>query len=245
MTTARSGNTVSSLMTVRAAIRSAADPVYAEKVRRFFKTGPGEYGEGDIFIGVRVPVLRKIAACHRDISLDEITALLCSPVHEDRMTALIFLTLRFKKATQEEQKKIYTIYMEHTRYINNWDLVDISAPYIPGAYLFPDGKSELTALVKSKNLWERRIAIVSAYYFIKNRAFNPVITLSEMLLADREDLLHKAAGWMLREAGKRDIKVLTDFLDKHCRNMPRTMLRYAVEKLPERMRKRYRTAREV
>jgi 3-methyladenine DNA glycosylase AlkD len=201
----------------------------------FFKTGAGQYGEGDIFLGIRVPAVRKLAKEYKDLPHKEILSLLKSPYHEVRLFALVSLVNDFAKGDEIIQKEIYNIYLANTRYINNWDLVDISAPKIVGAFLLTRSRKPLYQLAKSKSLWERRIAVLSTFFFIKNNQFKDSLKIAEILLPDKEDLIHKAVGWMLREIGKRDIRSAETFLQKHCRTMPRTMLRYAIERFtPER-----------
>ncbi|MDK2789795.1 MAG: hypothetical protein PWP15_302 [Methanothermococcus sp.] len=216
-------------------ILELADEKNAEQYKRFFKTGKGEYGEKDKFLGVRVPNLRKIAKKYKNIDYDDILELLKSEFHEERLTALFILIHKFKK----DRETVYNIYINNLKYVNNWDLVDTTAPHIVGAHLFDKDKSILYKLANSKILWERRVAILSTFYFIKKNEFKDTIEISKILLNDKEDLIHKAVGWMLREVGKRDINVLEDFLKMHYKNMPRTMLRYAIEKFPEEKRKKY------
>ncbi len=211
----------------------------AKVSQRFFKTGPGEYAEGDKFIGVQVPDTRIIARRHANLPEKEILDLLHSPIHEERLLALLILIAQFEKAGDKRRNKIYRIYLKNTTRINNWDLVDLSAPQIVGAFLRGKDKKPLYKLAKSQIIWERRIAIISTFEFIKNQEFEEVLKISEMLLKDREDLIHKAVGWMLREAGKRDQRTQERFLKKHAKQMPRTMLRYAIEKFPEKKRRYY------
>ena len=220
-------------------LNKLGDKRHAAVSRRFFKTGPGEYGEGDVFIGIRVPVLRKIAAEYSDLPLEETVSLLRSSIHEERLLALLLLVRAFSKGDEATKKSIYVIYLEHTGFVNNWDLVDTSAQHIVGAYLMDKDKEVLYRLAKSNNMWERRISIMSTFYFIQHHQFSETLKISKMLLFDRQDLIHKATGWMLREIGKRDLTTEEDFLKKHYKNMPRTMLRYAVEKFPEQKRQRY------
>lgn len=224
-------------------VRELADAEIAEHSQRFFKTGEGEYGEGDRFLGIRVPVLRAQVKKYRDISRDEIQKLLKSPYHEERLLALLFMVRKFFKGDEEEKTAIYEQYLNNAKYINNWDLVDCSAPQIVGAYLERRDRKHLYQLAKSRSLWERRIAIMATFHFIKQDEFEDTLIISERLLKDQEDLIHKAAGWMLREVGKRDLKVEETFLKKHYQKMPRTMLRYAIEKLPAPKRKRYLAGR--
>ncbi|MCX5849434.1 MAG: DNA alkylation repair protein [Deltaproteobacteria bacterium] len=207
----------------------------ARFLQGFFKTGVGQYGEGDIFLGIRVPAIRKFAKEYNNLPLKEVLSLLKSPYHEVRLFALISLVNTFAKGNEIIQKKIYDLYLANTIYINNWDLVDISAPNIVGAFLLTRSRKLLYQLAKSKSLWERRIAVLATFYFIKNNQFTDSLKIAGILLRDKEDLIHKAVGWMLREVGKRNIKLAEAFLQKHCRIMPRTMLRYAIERFtPER-----------
>jgi 3-methyladenine DNA glycosylase AlkD len=211
----------------------------ARFLQGFFKTGKGQYGEGDIFLGIRVPATRKLAKEYNNLPLKEISVLLKSPYHEVRLFALISLVNTFDKGDETIQKKIYDLYLANTNYINNWDLVDVSAPNIVGAYLFTRSRKLLYQLGRSKSLWERRIAVLATFYFIKNNQFDDSLKIAGILLQDKEDLIHKASGWMLREIGKRDIKVAKIFLQKHCRIMPRTMLRYAIERFAPSKRHMY------
>ena len=220
-------------------LKALADPDIATHSKRFFKTGKGQYGEGDRFIGIRVPVLRKVAKKFKSVSIEDAADLLKSPIHEQRLLALLMLVALFNKEGPKGQEKINQIYMANTRYINNWDLVDGSAPYISGPYLFNRDKKPLYEFSFSANLWERRIAIISTYYFIRQNEFKDTLNISENLLQDPEDLIHKAVGWMLREVGNRDMRVEEEFLVAHYKYMPRTMLRYAIEKFPEPLRQRY------
>jgi 3-methyladenine DNA glycosylase AlkD len=206
----------------------------------FFKTGRGEYGEGDIFIGVTVPNIRKVAQKYSDFSLKKAVKLLKSPVHEERLLALLIMVLKFQKAQIEAQKKaVYKAYLANTKYINNWDLVDLSSHEIVGSFLLNKPKKELYNLCKSKSLWERRISIVSTHRFIRNGQFKDTLKIARILLKDSHDLIHKAVGWMLREVGKRDLAALENFLKTHHKSMPRTMLRYSIEKFPENKRLAY------
>lgn len=220
-------------------IKEKSDKTKGEFLVRFFKTGKGEYGEGDVFLGLTVPQSRVISKEFLNLPFEELKTLLESKYHEARLVALHILTYRFQKSDEKEQKKIYEFYLKNIKGVNNWDLVDTSAPGIAGGYLFSRDRKILFKLVKSKNLWERRIAIVGTYYFIKKDDFKDTLRISEMLLSDKEDLIHKAVGWMLREVGKKDEKVLCDFLDKNYKSMPRTTLRYAIEKFDDRKRLYY------
>jgi 3-methyladenine DNA glycosylase AlkD len=233
----------SSFTTEAAAIRTRLETVasdeMAEAGRWFFKTGPGEYGQGDVFIGVKVPLLRKISREFQDVALITLRLLLRSRVHEERALALMILVRQFGRAEDERREPIFDFYLANTRFVNNWDLVDGSAPYIVGPFLFTRDRGPLYVLARSESLWERRIAILSTLYFIRRADFADTLKISEVLLGDEHDLIHKAAGWMLREVGKRDMAVEKAFLKKHYRKMPRTMLRYAIEKFPETERRKY------
>ncbi|MBF6056750.1 DNA alkylation repair protein [Thiomicrorhabdus heinhorstiae] len=220
-------------------LQTIADAAIAEHSQRFFKTGPGQYGEGDLFLGIRVPELRKQVKRYADLPLDEIKLLLASPFHEIRLFALLLLVERFNRADRDGKTQVYRLYLESTACINNWDLVDSSAHHIVGGYLSDRDRSVLYDLVGSDDLWERRIAIIASFYFIKRDDFYDALRLCEHLLKDKHDLIHKATGWMLREIGKRDQPTEKKFLDRHYKNMPRTMLRYAIEKLPEQERQAY------
>ena len=220
-------------------MRKLANKEIAEHSQRFFKTGKGQYGEGDIFLGIRVPVLRKIAKKFRRISLAEVSKLLESKFHEERLLSILMLVNLFKSGDEDDQELIYELYLDKTKFINNWDIVDISAGNIVGEFLFEKDKAPLYRLVFSENLWERRIAIVATFYFIRNDEFDDTLKIAEILLNDKEDLIHKAVGWMLREVGKRVIEIEEEFLEEHYLKMPRTMLRYAIERFPETRRKMY------
>ena len=219
----------------------------SELLSRFFKTGPGQYGEGDKFLGITVPVSRKIAQKYGDLPLPEISKLLKNEYHEARLVALLVLVHKYKKLSTapkldtEKKKEIVDFYLKHTKYINNWDLVDLSAHYIVGNYLYKNGERKiLLKLAKSDSLWERRIAIISTFFFIYQKEGEWTKKIVTMLMKDKHDLIHKACGWMLREVGKRvSEKELTDYLDKYTHKMPRTMLRYAIERLPESKRQYY------
>lgn len=200
--------------------------------QRFFKTSKGEYGEGDRFLGIRVPVLRKLTRQIDDVEIDVAGELLESRFHEERLLALLMLVRLFERGDDSTRRSIYRYYLNATDFINNWDLVDSSAPQIVGGWLDTRSRKPLYRLVKSRSLWERRIAILATLYFIRQKDFEDVMALSEQVLFDKEDLIHKASGWMLREAGNRERDVLLGFLDQHATAMPRTMLRYAIEKLP-------------
>ncbi|MGA2782452.1 MAG: DNA alkylation repair protein [Smithella sp.] len=220
-------------------LQKMGDKEDARFLQGFFKTGVGQYGEGDIFLGIRVPAIRKLAKEYNNLPTEEILSLLKSSYHEVRLFALISLVNTFAKADETIQKKIYDLYLANTNYINNWDLVDLSAPNIVGAYLLTKNRKPLYQLVKSKSLWERRIAVLATFYFIKNNQFADSLKIAAILLQDKEDLIHKAVGWMLREIGKRDMECAETFLQKHCRVMPRTMLRYAIERFAPSKRRKY------
>ncbi len=215
------------------------DSERASHSQRFFKTGKGEYGEGDIFLGIRVPRLRAMAKKYKQATLQDALELLHSKYHETRLTALFLLVNLYNRATSADKLQIYKHYLDNVAYINNWDLVDSSALQIVGHNLFDKDRSHLEVLARSDDLWERRIAIIATYYFIRQYDFQDTLKLSEMLLHDDEDLIHKAVGWMLREVGNRSQPTEESFLQKHYKNMPRTMLRYAIEKFPEVKRQAY------
>jgi 3-methyladenine DNA glycosylase AlkD len=216
-----------------------ADQNTAKDLKRFFKTRPGEYGEGDLFLGIRAPVLRRLAKKHRALSLTALGQLLRSDYHEERLLALCVMILQAEVKNENALENLYRLYLENTGHVNNWDLVDCSAPHIVGRYLQDRSRAPLYKLAASSSLWERRIAIISTFHYIRQGEFADALRIAELLLADNEDLIHKAAGWMLREVGKRSPPTAEAFLDKHCRAMPRTMLRYAIEKFPKAKRLRY------
>jgi 3-methyladenine DNA glycosylase AlkD len=222
-------------------LKAAASAQRAKDLSRFFKTGPGEYGEGDIFLGLTVPQIRAIVKADSDIDLREVEKLIASKFHEVRMAALFFLVAKTKKASPETRKKIFKFYIDHRRRINNWDLVDLSAPTVAGEHLLasPGERKILKTLSQETSIWSRRIAIIATFAFIRARRFNELLALAKKYLTDEEDLMHKATGWMLREVGKRDKKVLEKFLEQHAPEMPRTMLRYAIEKFSPEERKHY------
>jgi 3-methyladenine DNA glycosylase AlkD len=220
-------------------LRALGNPEDARFLQRFFKTGPGEYGEGDVFLGVRVPATRKVAARYRDLPLGEVRKLLRAREHEARLLAVIILTLQYARAHADARQEIFDLYLANTKYVNNWDIVDVSAPQIVGAHLHGGDVALLDELARSASVWERRIATLATAHFIKQGEFGPTLKMARRLLSDDHDLIHKAVGWMLREVGKRDVDVLRDFLDRHHRRMPRTMLRYAIERLPQPERAHY------
>lgn len=220
-------------------LRQRADASRVPILQRFFKTGPGQYAEGDVFIGVTVPDLRAVCRACRDAELTEVLALLASAVHEERLLALLLLVEAFKRGTDPEKGEIYRRYLANTKFINNWDLVDSSAPAIVGAWLFRRSRAPLRRLARSGSLWERRIAIIATHYFIRHGDLDDTFLIADLLLTDDHDLIHKAVGWMLREAGKRDPSAERDYLNTRYTRMPRTMLRYAIERFPEAERRRY------
>jgi 3-methyladenine DNA glycosylase AlkD len=230
------------LASVRAEIAACGDPARAGHSKRFFRTGPGEYGEGDVFLGLTVPKVRLLARKHRGLPDRLRLSLLRSPIHEERLLALILMVHAFEKGTPGERRRIFEAYLANRRFVNNWDLVDTSAPAIVGGFLLEEegAKSHprlLEDLARSPTLWDRRIAMLATFRFIRAGRSAPALAIAELLVGDREDLIHKAVGWMLREIGERDRAAEEAFLRRHCRTMPRTMLRYAVEKFPEARRK--------
>lgn len=227
------------LKSLRTILKKQANQKQAKIYLRFFKIGKGEYGEVDEFLGIKVPVSRKIAKEFKDLALPEIQELLNSKVHEERLIALFILTEQYRKKDFEQKKVIYDFYLKNLKRVNNWDLVDLSAEKIIGAYLFEKDKQILFQLARSKNLWDRRIAIMSTFHFIKNGSYDMTFEIADKLLQDEHDLIHKAVGWMLREIGNRDLKSEEDYLKKYYITMPRTMLRYAIEKFPEKKRQAY------
>ena len=253
---------INMLNQLKADFQKLKNPKQAEVLQRFFKTGPGEYGEGDVFLGVKVPEQRKIARQYQDLALKDLQKLLASGIHEYRLTALFVLVLQYQKAGKKaardqaakmadaqaakaEQIKIVNFYLKNARYVNNWDLVDSSAPYILGDAWLEEARRGLPAmhalyrLARSRDLWEKRIAMLATYGFIRQGEFKDALRVAEILLPDEHDLIHKAVGWMLREIGNRDLKTEEDFLRRHAAKMPRTMLRYAIEKFPEGKRREY------
>jgi 3-methyladenine DNA glycosylase AlkD len=227
------------LLEVKKRLQKLVSRKTAKALQWFFKTGPGEYGEGDIFIGIKIPPLRKLAAEFEDEPMKTITGLLKSKIHEERTLALMILVRQFARADERGRKRIYDLYLANSRFINNWDLVDGSAPYIAGPFLWNRSRRPLYILAKSSSLWERRIAILSTFYFIRQNDFADSLKISELLLHDEHDLIHKAVGWMLREIGNRNQAAEETFLKTHYRKMPRTMLRYAIEKFSESRRRQY------
>jgi 3-methyladenine DNA glycosylase AlkD len=232
-----------SLAQVRRDIRKASNRERAAVSRTFFKTGAGEYGEGDRFLGASVPDLRKLSIKYQDAAPRIATSLLASPWHEERLLALLILVRQYGRGDAQTRHAIYRLYLSNTRYINNWDLVDSSADRIVGAHLHDGDRAPLRKLALSKSVWERRIAMLAAFHFIKQGDYEDALAIAELLLRDDHDLIHKAVGWMLREIGKRDRAVEERFLRKHAARMPRTMLRYAIERFPEPVRRQYLNAR--
>ncbi len=224
---------------LRRKLRSLSSPAKSAGLRRFFKTGPGEYGEGDHFRGLTVPVLRQLARAYSHLPLRDVAALLDSKWHEDRLLALLLLVRKHLTANAAERDRIYRFYLRKLQRVNNWDLVDSSAEYIVGPHMREKGLDVLLRLAQDKNLWKRRVAVLSTFHFIKQGEFRLALRICALLRHDEHDLIHKAVGWMLREIGKRDAAAERKFLDRYAAVMPRTMLRYAIEKFPERERKRY------
>lgn len=220
---------------IRKEIHRIADPKKAKLLQGFFKTGPGQYGQGDIFVGIMVPQSRMLAKKYADTSMADIQELLDSKVHEERLIALLILVERYKR----DPEAIASFYLKNLGRVNNWDLVDLTAPKILGPFVEKGDRSLLYKLAKSPVLWERRVAILATFHLIRKRDFSDALQIAEILLCDEHDLMHKAVGWMLREIGKLDEQKEEEFLKKHCKNMPRTMLRYAVERFPERKRRIY------
>lgn len=213
---------------------------YVVTLQKFFKTGKGEYGQGDVFVGIKVPDLRRICKkYYKDISFEELDFFAQNEIHEYRLFAFLTLTYKFKKATEAERKEIYEYYLKNLEFVNNWDIVDLTAHEIVGQYLVDKDRKDIYNLVDSNYLWKQRIAVISTYAFIKNGDFKEILSFAKKLLTHQHDLIHKAVGWMLRNMGKKDIKELKSFLDKYATKMPRTMLRYAIERLEEKDRKRY------
>lgn len=225
--------------TISKELRALASPETAANLQRFFKTGPGQYGEGDAFLGIKVPPMRALAKQHRDTGLKTVATLLDSRYHEERFFALLLLMQFYQHSTDKDQAAAYDLYLAHTHRINNWDLVDVSAPHIVGRHLQERPRKLLHQLARSSSLWEKRIAIISTLHFIRMNDFDDTLHIAEALLQDEHDLMHKAVGWMLREVGKRDLAAEENFLKQHYRDMPRTMLRYAIERFPEPKRKNY------
>lgn len=223
----------------RQKLHTYASPEKARILSSFFKTGPGQYSEGDVFIGVKVPETREVAKIFCDLPPKEVILLLTSFIHEERLLALLILILQYNTVALGKKEKIIELYLKYTKHINNWDLVDLSAPKLLGEHLKDKSRTLLERLAHSKSLWERRIAIVSTFAFIRTKELDYTLHISDMLLSDEEDLIHKAVGWMLREVGKKDIKLLEDYLKPRYKGMPRTLLRYAIERFPKPLYKKY------
>jgi 3-methyladenine DNA glycosylase AlkD len=217
-------------------IGSPEDAAFAQ---RYFKTGPGQYGEGDHFLGIRAPVMRKLARAHLSVTLGTCAALLRSRYHEARLLGVLILALKSERGDDRVREAVYELYLRNTARVNNWDLVDVSAPRIVGGYLAERNRSVLVRLARSASLWERRIAILATQHFIRRGEFDDTFRIADLLLEDREDLIHKATGWMLREVGNRDRAAEEAYLKTRYARMPRTMLRYAIEKFPEPRRRQY------
>ena len=226
---------------IKKRLRDLADPAHVPILQSFFKTGKGDYGEGDVFIGIRVPQLRAVCRDCRGAGIEEAAPLLRSKIHEERLLALLLLVNAFQRGDDDARREIYDFYLANTRYINNWDLVDASAGPIVGGWLRGRSTAPLTKLARSASLWERRIAMVATSEFIRRGEIDETFRIADMLIADPHDLIHKASGWMLREAGKRDPAALHRYLRARCRKLPRTALRYAIERLPADERRRYLT----
>lgn len=226
-------------------LQALADPQKAQVLAGFFKTGPGQYGQGDVFLGITAPRQRTVARKYRSLDLDCLAALLASRIHEHRLTALLILVGRYQKAAAGEKKSLFDFYLSHVEGVNNWDLVDLSAPNIVGDYLLSHlgRRGLLTRLARSQSLWQRRIAMLATLPFIRSGRFEETFQVAAMLLSDQHDLIHKAVGWMLREVGKRDQSAEEEFLKQHAATMPRTMRRYAIERFPEGKRRAYLTMR--
>lgn len=224
-------------MDILSELNSLANPEKSKILQGFFKTGKGEYGEGDIFLGISVPEQRAVAKKYSHLSISHLQTLLSSKIHDHRSVALFILTDKYKQSKDKSQ--IIQFYLKNIKHINNWDLVDLSAPKILGDFLLNKPRKILYQLANSKNIWEKRIAIISTYAFIKNNELSDTLRISEILLKDKHDLIQKAVGWMLRELGKKDLVVLENFLKQYHKTMPRTTLRYAIERFPENTRKQY------
>lgn len=228
-----------SLSEIRKVISKQKNPKQALVLQRFFKTGKGDYGEGDVFYGIKVPEQRVIAKQFKDLLFKDLKELINSKVHEERLIAAFILVDQYKRGDEKKKKTVFDFYLKNRKGINNWDLVDLSAPKIVGAYLIDKEKDLLYKFANSKDLWEKRISIISTQAFLREHFYEDTLNISEILINDRHDLIHKAVGWMLREVGNRDMQTEEEFLMQHYKTMPRTMLRYAIEKFPEQKRKAY------
>ena len=227
------------LSELRRRLRALADPEAAEVSQRYFKTGPGQYGEGDKFLGIRVGPLRGLVKECDQLPIRDVVKLLQSEWHEERVVGVLILVRRYGRGDEQQRDEIYDLYLASTDRINNWDLVDASAPHIVGAHLRQRDRAPLYALAKSQSLWKRRIAMIATQHYIRRNDFSDALAIAKLLLRDTHDLIHKAAGWMLREIGDRDRRTAETFLEQHAARMPRTMLRYAIEKFPAELRRRY------
>ena len=227
------------LLRLKYDLRKCSNKQQAKILQRFFKAGPGEYAQGDIFLGVKVPMLRSLAKRYQNLAFNETLGLLKSSFHEERLLSLLILILKYRHADSSEKERIYKTYLKYSRYINNWDLVDVTAKHIVGDFLTDKNRGVLYKLANSDSLWERRIAILSTFHFIENNDFGDTFKIAKILIADPDDLIHKAVGWMLREVGKRDIDSEERFLKKYGLVMPRTMLRYAIERFGQSKRLAY------
>ena len=232
-------------MSIISDIQACAHPDKAKVYARFFKTGKGEYGEGDLFLGLTVPEQRALAKKYVDLSFEEIEELLYNKYHEHRLTGLIILVYKYEKASPEQREKIIDFYIKHKHRGNNWDLIDCVADKLLGKHLIDRDKSLLYELARSDSVWDRRIAIITTFEFIRHKKFDDTLRIAEILLHDKHDLIQKAVGWMLREVGKRDEKTLLKFLDAYAHEMPRTMLRYAIERLDSETKKKYLNAKKA
>ncbi|MBI5634417.1 MAG: DNA alkylation repair protein [Nitrospirae bacterium] len=232
------------LQQLKADLQNFVNPEKARNLARFFKTGKGQYGEGDMFLGIMVPVQRRVAKSYASLSLKDIKILLASRIHEHRFIALLILVDQYQKADEQTKQKIANFYHDHTACINNWDLVDLSAPHILGAHCYENDTTMLYRLAESENLWKRRIAIMATFAFIRKGRFKETLEISRILMHDRHDLIHKAVGWMLREIGKRDVKREEEFLKRHADAMPRVMLRYAIERFDNKKRNYWMSRKE-
>lgn len=224
---------------VRRALEALRDPEVAAHSARYFKTGPGEYGAGDRFLGIRVPQLRALARAHRSLALEAVVEHLRSSWHEERLLALLILVEQHQRGDAEARERIHRLYLDHARFVNNWDLVDVSAEHLVGPHVSPAEPTLLERLANAESLWERRIAIMATFHWTRKGVVDPALRIADRLLGDPHDLIHKAVGWMVREVGRRDPERFEAFLAERYRRMPRTMLRYAIEKLPEGRRQRY------
>jgi 3-methyladenine DNA glycosylase AlkD len=234
-----------SVAQVRREVRALSDPERARNLQRFFKTGPGEYGEGDRFLGLTVPMIRGVANRFETLPLEDARALLASRYHEERLLALLLLVRQYERGDDSRRTEVFRLYMENLRYVNNWDLVDLSAPGIVGRQLRTGDRKLLDGMARSPVLWERRIAVLATFEWIREGDVKDALRIAALLVSDQEDLIHKAVGWMLREMGKRDLEAERRFLRKYAHVMPRTMLRYAIERFPEAERKRWLKAKRA